>query len=70
MTDKTSLRIMGKIKQARLKNGLTQSALAEKAGINSNYYAKLERGEIKLSVGNLKNIINALSIKSSDVLDF
>ena len=70
MTDKTSLRIMGKIKQARLKKGLTQSALAEKAGINSNYYAKLERGEIKLSVGNLKNIIKALSIKSSDVLDF
>jgi transcriptional regulator with XRE-family HTH domain len=70
MTDKTSLLIMGRIKKARLEKGLTQSTLAEKAGINSNYYAKLERGEIKLSVGNLKNIIRALSIKSSDVLDF
>jgi transcriptional regulator with XRE-family HTH domain len=70
MTDKTSKKIAAKLKHARLQNGLSQVGLAEKAGINSNYYAKIERGELTPSIETLKKVIKALGIKSSDVFDF
>jgi len=47
MTDKTSKQIAQNLKSVRLKHGLTQAALAKKAGINTNYYAKIERTELK-----------------------
>lgn len=33
------------IKKARNKAGLTQAQVAEKAGIHTNYFARVERGE-------------------------
>jgi transcriptional regulator with XRE-family HTH domain len=44
--------------------------VAKRAGTNTNYYAKLERGEAVPSLKMLEKIIKALSIKSSDVLPF
>lgn len=70
MTDKTSKKIAQKLKQVRLQNGMSQAGLAEKAGINSNYYAKIERSEIKPSVEILEKIIKALGVKSSDIFPF
>jgi transcriptional regulator with XRE-family HTH domain len=70
MTDKTSKHIAEQLKQTRLKKGLSQAGLAEKAGMNSNYYAKIERGEIKPSVSTLEKIINALGVKSSTIFPF
>ena len=34
------------IKQAREKAKLTQEQVAQKAGLNVSYYARLERGEV------------------------
>lgn len=70
MTDKTSKKIAQKLKQVRLQKGLSQAGLAEKSGINSNYYAKIERSEIKPSVEILEKIIKALGVKSSDIFPF
>jgi transcriptional regulator with XRE-family HTH domain len=70
MTDETTKQIANNLKQIRLKKGLTQFTLAEEAGINSNYYAKIERGEIKLNVSTLKKISKALKVKSTDILSF
>lgn len=70
MTDKTSKKIAHNLKQVRLKKGLTQAALAKKAGMNSNYYAKIERSEIKPSVSTLEKIIKALGTTSSDIFPF
>jgi transcriptional regulator with XRE-family HTH domain len=70
MTDKTTEQIASKLRQFRLEKGLTQVELAEKAGINSNYYAKVERGDLKPSVETLEKIIKALGVKSSDVFPF
>jgi DNA-binding XRE family transcriptional regulator len=70
MTDKTSKYIAGKLKEHRLKRDLSQANLAKKAGMNSNYYAKIERGEIKPSVTTLEKIIKALNAKSSDIFPF
>ena len=65
---KTVLEIANKIKEARLKKDLKQSEVAEKAGLNKNYYAKVERGESKPSVITLTKILKALGIKSSEIL--
>jgi len=70
MSDKTTKQIAVQLRKARLQNGLTQVELAKKAGINSNYYAKLERAEIKPSIETLEKIIKALGLKSSDIFPF
>ncbi len=41
-----------------------------RADTNTNYYAKLERGEAMPSLKMLEKVIKALGVKSSDVLPF
>ncbi len=65
---KAILEMAEKIKAVRLKKGLLQTEVAKKAGLNSNFYAKVERGEAKPSGVTLTKIIKALGIKSSDIL--
>lgn len=67
--DKRTIKeIAENIKQARLKQGLTQEQLAKKAGLDSNSLAKIERGESKPKVLTLTKIIKALGVKSTDIL--
>lgn len=68
--EKTRRDIAAKLKKVRLKKGLKQSEVAVKAGINSNYYSKVERGEAIPSVITLKKVLGALGVKSSEVLSF
>jgi len=66
----TNQEITTKLKQLRLEKGWTQSDIAQKAGINSNYYSKVERGEAIPSIITLKKILGALGVKSSKILSF
>jgi transcriptional regulator with XRE-family HTH domain len=59
-----------KLREARQRAGMTQAELATKAGTNTNYYAKLERGEATPSLNILEKIVKALDVKSSDILPF
>jgi transcriptional regulator with XRE-family HTH domain len=52
-------------KEARLKKGLTQIQVAEKAGMNSNNYAKIERGVTKPAPKSIKRLVSALDIDPS-----
>lgn len=56
-----------KIKIARERAQLTQEEVAKKAGISSNYFAKIERGEINTTVEKLYKIIKALNVDASDI---
>ena len=69
MTNSKSVRkeVGLKIKEIREKKGLTQEDVAKKAGIFSNYYAKIERGEIGTAPEKLHKIVNALGVKASDI---
>ena len=62
--------IGNKLKKARLKLRLRQVDLAKKAKINSNYYAKVERGEAIPTLTTLKKILKALGVNSSEILPF
>jgi transcriptional regulator with XRE-family HTH domain len=53
-----------KLKVAREKLGLTQAQVAEKAKLNVNYYAQIERGEVNTTFEKLESIMKALGIKS------
>ena len=58
------------LKKARNKSNLTQEQVAEKAGINVNFYARIERGEVNASLDTLKTILKILKVKSSEVFPF
>lgn len=55
--------------EARHKQGLTQAQVAKKAGMNSNAYAKIERGESQSRPATLKKIARALEIDMSKIID-
>jgi transcriptional regulator with XRE-family HTH domain len=55
------------LKEARLKKDLTQTEVADKAGIHPNTYAKIERGENKPSSDSIKKLIKVLGIESSKI---
>lgn len=56
------------IKKARLKAGLTQAQVAEKAGIHVNYFARIERGEeLNPSYEVLKEIVKVLKMDLTEI---
>ncbi len=68
--NKSTAHIATNIKQLRQASRMTQSDIAKKAGINVNYYAKLERGESTPSLKMLEKVVKALGVHSSEVLPF
>ena len=58
------------IKKIRLEAKLTQKQVADKADMNVNYFARIERGEENLTFEVLEKIVKALKIKSSEILPF
>jgi transcriptional regulator with XRE-family HTH domain len=66
----TAIKIGEKIKQARQQQVLTQAEVAEKADLNTNYYARVERGDATATIETLQKIAQALKVKSSDILPF
>jgi len=67
---KTWKRVGLKLKAARRKKKMTQADVAEKAGLNTNYYACIERGEENPSGKKLESIFKVLGVKSSTILPF
>ena len=68
--DKTISYIAAKLHDARLDRHLTQAEVAKMADTDTNYYAKIERGEATPSLKTLEKIIRAIKVKSSDILPF
>lgn len=50
------------LKKARTKAKLTQAQVAEKADITTNYYARIERGEVNPTVDVVDSIAKALKM--------
>jgi transcriptional regulator with XRE-family HTH domain len=67
---KTTKEVAANIGKLRAAKRLTQSEVAEKGDINSNYFAQIERGEINLSVEMLEKVCKGLGAKSSEILPF
>jgi transcriptional regulator with XRE-family HTH domain len=57
------------LRTERKAQGLSQEALADKAGIDRSYMGGIERGEHNIAIINLLKIANALGKKASSLLD-
>ena len=51
------------IREERMRSGLTQERLAEKADLHPNYMGRVERGEEHVSLSALRRIAKALNVR-------
>lgn len=56
------------VRKFRLSQGLSQDALAEKAGLHRTYIGAVERGKRNITLINAEKIANALGINLPDCL--
>lgn len=59
-----------KIKELRLRNGLTQKLLGEKCGIAEPTIRKYELGKLNPKVETVKKIADALNVPVSEIMDW
>ena len=57
------------IRAKRIKAGLSQEQLAEKAQLARNYIGNIERAEYKVTVETLARIAKALGVRVRDLVD-
>ena len=56
-----------RLKQLRKEAKLTQEDLADAASLNSNYYGRIERGEINVTIETLMSIADALKMNMNEI---
>lgn len=67
--DRSYLKAFGlNVKLARVKAGLTQEELAERAGMHRTTIGQLERGQRGLNVASLGRLADALDVPGRDLL--
>lgn len=59
----------GRVREERLKQGLSQEALAEKAGVHRTYIGMIERAEKNVTLTNIEKIAKALGVDISSLFD-
>jgi transcriptional regulator with XRE-family HTH domain len=60
--------IVGRLKRARIAKGYSQKVLAEKLGSSQSYVSKLEHGQIRLDVVQLKKIPKTLGVNAKEFI--
>ncbi len=64
-------RLLGlKIKELRIKRGMTQEELSEKIGLVERNLSKIECGKSFVTADTLSNIIDALNVTAKELFDF
>ncbi|RKE25875.1 helix-turn-helix protein [Paraburkholderia sp. BL23I1N1] len=56
------------VRRKRVALGLSQEALAERAGVHRTYVGMLERGEKNVTIYNIERIAEALSVEAASLL--
>ena len=69
MNENYSKSVGKRLKETRKAADLKQSDVAEKAKLSTNYYARLERGEVAPSITVMKSVAEALGLKPGDLLN-
>lgn len=65
----THKRFIVRLKKFRHDRGMTQEALAEKAGISRVFVARLETGKQDPTLTTLKNLAKALKVKVGELVE-
>ena len=61
--------ISNNIKKYRLLNNMTQEKLAEQLGLDTQYYAQLERGERNFTIKRLIHLCSIFQIGIEDIIE-
>jgi len=56
-----------KVRETRIKQNLSQEALALKAGVHRTYIGMIERAEKNITLENIEKITKALSLNLKDI---
>lgn len=59
-----------KVREERLKKGLSQEELAEKAGVHRTYVGMIERAEKNITLRNIQKVAEALDLPISNLFNF
>jgi transcriptional regulator with XRE-family HTH domain len=59
---------IGHLKKARTDHGFSQKDIAEKLGVTQSYISKIEQGQLRLDISQLKAFAKALGIRIEDLL--
>jgi transcriptional regulator with XRE-family HTH domain len=63
------LKIFGqRVREERIKHGLSQEKLAELAGVHRTYIGMIERAEKNITLSNIERVANALKIAPEELL--
>jgi DNA-binding XRE family transcriptional regulator len=62
------VKIAKRIKQYRIKSGLTQAALGKEIGVDSNTISRLENGRHLPSLGTAESLAIVFNVTVSDIL--
>ena len=63
------MRFGARLRELRGQTGLSQEALAAKAGVHRTYLSGVERGERNISLANLEKLARALDVDMSTLLE-
>lgn len=69
MTAKILKKFGQRVRDERLKRGLSQEALAEKAGVHRTYIGMIERAEKNITLTNVEKIAKALGLRIGNLFD-
>jgi len=64
------LKFGNKVRERRLKLGLSQEGLASRAGVHRTYIGMIERAEKNITLENIEKIAKALEISLDDLMKF
>ena len=70
ISDGTTKKVGKKLREIREARKMTQADVAERADLNANYYAKIERADVKPSIEAYERIAKALKVSAKDIFPF
>ncbi len=69
-SDAITIKTAKRLRAIRIDRDLTQAQVADKAKMSANYYAKIERGEVRPSIDMYERIAKALKTTAADLFPF
>ncbi len=66
--DKSTIEIGKKLRTARRAKDISQTQLAEMVGISDTSYARIERGEVNVTLKHFVKILKALNLKFEEII--
>ena len=65
---KILFRFADRVREERTKQGISQEALAAKAGVHRTYIGMIERAEKNITLNNIEKIAKALKVPIAELL--